>query len=357
VKQATIFLACFLGVTSAGSVMNAVAQANSYQQTNLVSDLPQTAAHIDRNLLNPWGIAFIPGQPFFIADNHRGGVRTYDAAGHNVLPVQFAIFPAAGETTRPTPSGIVVNPTDEFILDGAPSQFLIAAEDGTISGWASVDGDLPQIAAQAIDNSSHGAVYKGLAVLTPTCCAPFLAVTNFQSGFVEPYTGFFVPLAPPGSFTDPALPAGYAAFGIQVIGDQVFVTYALQDAAKHDPVLAPGHGIVSIFDLEGNFVKRFVTHSGLNAPWGVAKASAKFGRFSNDILIGNFGDGTISAFDPVTAKFLGRLKDKTGKVIVNSGLWGLAFGNGGTGDPNTLYFTAGPNQKRDGLFGAIAVSN
>jgi uncharacterized protein (TIGR03118 family) len=220
-----------------------------------------------------------------------------------------------------------------------------------------VNGDLPQIASQAIDNSSQGAVYKGIAVLTPACCAPFLAVTNSHSGFVEPFTGFFVPLAPPGSFTDPALPAGYAPFGIQVIGNLVFVTYAKQDAAKHDPVLGPGLGIVSIFDLEGNFVKRFATGGPLNTPWGVARASAHFGAFSNAILIGNFGDGTIEAFDAVTGKFLGRLKDKSGKYIVNPRLWGLTFGGGGTGDPNTLYFTSGPNQGRNGLFGTISVSN
>jgi uncharacterized protein (TIGR03118 family) len=357
VKHRIMFLACFLGVISAGSVVNAAAQSNAYHQINLVSNLAQTAAHTDRNLLNPWGIASIPGQAFSISANHHGGVRLYDAVGNSVNPVQFAIPPAEGETTRPTPSGIVVNATDEFILNGAASQLLIAAEDGTISGWASVNGNLPSVAAQAVDKSSEGAVFKGIAVLTPACCAPFLAVTNFHSGSVDPFTGFFVRLAPPGSFTDPALPAGYAPFGIQVIGSQVFVTYALQDAAKHDPVLGPGHGIVSIFDLEGNFVKRFASGGPLNTPWGVAKASAHFGAFSNDILIGNLGDGTIEAFNPVTGKFLGRLKDKTGKYIVNPHLWGLTFGGGGTGDPNTRYFTSGPNQGRNGLFGAISVSN
>lgn len=355
-KHRTIFLACFLGMISAGAVVNASAQSNTYQQTNLVSDLPQTAVHADRNLLNPWGIAVIPGEAFFISANHHGGARLYDAAGNNVNPVQFAIPPADGETTRPRPSGIVVNSTDEFILNGIASQLLIAAEDGTISGWASVNGNLPSVAAQGVDKSSEGAVYKGIAVLTPACCAPFLAVTNFHSGFVESFTGFFVRLAPPGSFTDPALPAGYVPFGIQVIGSQVFVTYALQNAAKHDPVLGPGHGIVSIFDLEGNFVKRFATGGPLNTPWSVAKASAHFGAFSNAILIGNFGDGTIEAFNALTGKFLGRLKDKNGKYIVNPRLWGLTFGSGGTGDANTLYFTAGPNLGKDGLFGAISVS-
>jgi len=356
VKQAIIFLACFLGMISAGGAMNAAAQANAYQQTNLVSSVPQTATHFDRNLLNAWGIATLPGQPFYIVDNHRGSVKTYDALGDAVLPVGFAILPPEGSTKASRPSAIVGNPTDDFIVDSFASLFLIAAEDGTVSGWASENGDLPSFAVRAVDNSSQGAVYKGIAVLTPACCSPFLAVTNFHSGEVEAYTGFFSPLAPPGSFTDPALPAGYAPFGMQVIGNQVFVTYAVQDAAKHDPVPGAGHGIVSIFDLEGNFVKRFATGGPLNTPWGVAKASSKFGTFSNAILIGNLGDGTIEAFNPVTGKFLGRLKDKTGNYIVNHRLLGLTFGSGGTGDPNTLYFTAGPNLGKDGLFGAISVS-
>ena len=355
-KQRILFLACFLGAISAGSGTHVAAQAAAYQQANLVSNRPQVAAHVDRNLVNPWGIAFIPGQTFFIADNRRGAVKVYDAGGNVQLPIQFGIPPHAGSATRPTPSGITVNSTDGFILDGVASQFLVATQDGTISGWASVDGSFPQLAAQAIDNSSHGAVYTGVAVLTPNCCAPFLAVANFHSGSIEPYTSFFVPLAPPGSFTDPKLPAGYTPFNIQVIGTQVFVTYAMQDAKKQLPVVGAGLGIVSIFDLEGNFVKRFATRGNLNAPWGVAKASANFGRFSNDILIGNFGDGTIDAFDPATGKFLGRLKNAAGQIITNSGLQGLTFGANGTGDANTLYFTAGPNQGLDGLFGAISVT-
>lgn len=251
----------------------------------------------------------------------------------------------------------MANPTNVFIVDSFPSQVLIATQDGTISGWASENGDLPQVAIRAIDNSSQGAVYTALAVLTPDRCSPFLAVANFNSGFIESYTGFFDRLAPPGWFTDPTLPVGYSPFGIQVIGNQVFVTYALQDAKKHDPVAAPGHGIVSIFDLEGNFIKRLATHGPLNAPWGVAKASSRFGRFSNAILVSNFGDGTLSAFASTTGQFLGRLKDKTGKVIVIPGLRGLTFGAAGTGNPNTLYFTAGPNQGRDGLFGVISNAN
>lgn len=354
-KARVISLALFLGVISAGSVTTALAAVNAYQQTNFVSSVPNTATHFDPNFVNAWGIASLPGQPFFIANNGRGLVRTYNAIGDTVLPVGFGLAPAAGSTKNPSPSGIVGNPTDEFIVDGFASQFLIATEVGTISGWATENGNLPALAVKVIDNSAQSAVYKAIAVLTPDCCSAFLAVTNFHSGEIEAYTGFFSPLAPPGSFTDPALPAGYAPFGIQVIGTQVFVTYALQNAMKHNPVVGAGRGIVSVFDLEGNFVRRFATHGQLNAPWAVAKAGPNFGPFSNAILIGNSGDGTISGYDS-NGKFLSRLKDKTGKVIVIPGLLGLRFGAGGTGDPNTLYFTAGPNQGRAGLFGALTVS-
>jgi hypothetical protein len=181
-------------------------------------------------------------------------------------------------------------------------------------------------------------------------------VANFHSGLIEAYTQSFDRLAPPGSFTDSGLPAGYAPFNIQPVGSFVFVTYAVQDAAKHDPVNAAGNGIVDIFNLEGDFVGRFAQNGPLNSPWGVVRASANFGQFSNDILIGNFGDGTINAFDPATGNFLGQLKDQTGATIVNGSLWGLVFGAGGTGDASTLYFTAGLADEGHGLFGAIAAA-
>ncbi|MBZ5568388.1 MAG: TIGR03118 family protein [Acidobacteriia bacterium] len=307
------------------------------------------AAHTDPRLINPWGIAFVPGQPFWVADNNSGFATTYDANGVSQFNV---LIPAPrGSASPATPTGVVVAQTGGFILGGAPSQFLVATEDGTISGWNGTGN-----AILAIDHSTAGAVYKGLAILSPACCATFLVVANFHSGSIEAYTLSFEPLAPPGSFTDPGLPAGFAPFNIQQVGDQVFVTYAKQDAAKHDPVNAPGNGIVDIFDLEGNFVERYALGGTLNSPWSVVQASKDFGRFSNDILIGNFGDGTINAFDPATGDFLGQLKDQTGATITNASLWGLVFGAGGTGDTNTLYFTAGLANEGHGLFGAITAA-
>lgn len=164
-------------------------------------------------------------------------------------------------------------------------------------------------------------------------------------------------LATLGSFKDSNLPVGYAPFNIQQIGAEVFVTYAVQDAARTNPVAAPGNGIVSVFDQEGNFIRRFAANGPLNAPWGIVQASANFGRFGNDILIGNFGDGTINAFDRATGTFLGQLKDAAGKVIVNPGLWALVFRSDGVGSPNTLYFTAGSRGEDHGLFAAISPQN
>lgn len=332
-----------------GAIM-AAAQTNAYQQTNLVSDIAGSAAHTDPKLMNPWGIAFVPGHAFWVSDNNSGYSTVYDANGVSQLNVQI---PApSGDASPATPTGTAVAQDGGFLLGGAPSQFLFATEDGTVSGWNGTG-----TAILAIDHSAAGAVYKGLAVLSPACCQTYLAVANFHSGLIEPYTQAFLPLAPPGSFTDPNLPAGYAPFNIQQVGTQVFVTYAVQDAARHDPVNAAGNGLVDIFDLEGNFVKRFASNGVLNSPWGVVQAGAGFGPFSDDILIGNFGDGTINAFDPTTGELLGALKDQTGATIKNASLWALVFGAGGTGDSNTLYFTAGLADEGHGLFGAIAAAS
>jgi uncharacterized protein (TIGR03118 family) len=326
------------------------AQTNSYQQTNLVSDMAGAASHTDPKLLNPWGISFFPGQAFWISDNNSGYSTVYDANGATELaPVPIPAPP--GDTSPSTPTGTIINTTNGFVVGGTPSLFLFVTEDGTISGWNGSGS-----AILAVDHSTSGAVYKGMAMLSPACCATFLAVANFNSGLIEAFTQAFAPLNPPGNFTDPNLPAEYAPFNIQQIGNQVFVTYAVQDSAKHDPINAAGNGIVDIFDLEGNFVQRFASNGHLNSPWGVVQASASFGAFSNDILIGNFGDGTINAFDPTTGSFIDQLKDQTGAVISNGSLWALVFGAGGTGDPNTLYFTAGLANEGHGLFGAIAAS-
>jgi len=336
-----------MGLVFSFGIASAVAQTNSYQQTNLVSDMAGVANNTDPKLINPWGISFFPGQPFWVADNNSGYSTIYDANGVSQFSVLIPAPP--GDASPATPAGTVINQTSGFKVGGFPSQFLFDSEDGTISGWYNSGN-----AVLLVDRSAIGAVYKGLAMIT-NATGSFLLATNFHSGQVEVFDSNFNLVTLAGSFTDPSLPTGYAPFGVQPIGSQVFVTYALQDAAKHDPISGAGNGYVSVFDLNGDFVSRFASAGTLNAPWGTVQASTNFGMFSNDFLIGNFGDGDINAFD-ANGNFLGQLKDQTGAVISNGSLWALVFGAGGTGDPNTLYFTAGLANEGHGLFGALAAS-
>lgn len=337
-------------ILSVGLAAGAAAQTNSYQQTNLVSDISGMASHTDPKLINPWGISFFPGQPFWVADNNSGYSTLYDATGASQQPTVL-IPPPMGGAGPATPTGTVINSTSGFVVGSGPSLFLFDTEDGTISGWNGTGTN----AILAVDRSSTGAVYKGLAMVNHNS-ADFLLASNFNSGQVEIFDHNFQTATLTGTFTDPNLPAGYAPFGIQLIGTQVYVTYALQNSAKHDPISAPGNGFVSIFNTDGTFVKRFASNGMLNSPWGVVMTPASFGAFSNDILVGNFGDGTINAFDPATGNFLGQLNGTNGTPLTNSGLWALVFGAGGSGNPDTLYFTAGLAGETHGLFGTIDVS-
>jgi uncharacterized protein (TIGR03118 family) len=354
-------MACLLSISACGGGANTPAPTSTqagFEQTNLVSDLAGNAAQTDPFLLNPWGVAFEPGQSFWIVDNNRGSAKVFDSSGNPERPSGVGIPAASGSTAPSAPTGIVFNPiAEDFMVRGTPAQFLFATEDGTIATWSTINGNFPTNALSAVDDSASKAVYKGLAIVTPQCCREYLALADFRGGFIATYDVNFNLLATLGSFKDPNLPAGYAPFNIQQVGTEVFVTYAMQDATGTNPVAGPGNGIVNVFDQEGNFIRRFAANGLLNAPWGIVQASASFGRFSNDILIGNFGDGAVNAFDPATGTFLGQLKDAAGNVIINPGLWGLVFRTDGVGSPNTLYFTAGSSGEDHGLFGAISPQN
>jgi uncharacterized protein (TIGR03118 family) len=349
-KIAFCFVSFFLlGFLFAAS--SATGQTVAYRQTNLAASLPGAANNLTPNLINPWGMTFLSGQPFFMADNTAGRVTVYDAIGLGVAPSGFTI-PNISKTGFDHPTGIVADQNSSFGNPSLIKPFIMVTEQGTILTWGSdAQGNLPSEATLVRSRSS--AVYKGATILDSVLSAPALAVTDFHQGFIETFLPGFSSVALAGSFTDPNLPAGYAPFGIQIIGRQVFVTYAVQDAAKHDPVVGAGNGIVSVFDMDGNFVRRFVTGGALNAPWGITQASANFGPFSNDILIGNVGDGTINAFDPTSGNFVGKLIDGDGKDIVEVGLHAMVFRADGFGDPNTLYFTSQLTSENDGLFGAI----
>jgi len=344
---------CLLLVGLALNATNSSAQTIGYRQTNLASNLPSVANNLTPDLVDPWGIAFLSGQPFFIADNNVGRIGVHDATGFGAAPGGFTVPNAAG-TGFDNPTGIVADQNSFFGSPSLVKPILVVTDQGTVFTWGpNALGDIPQQATPVINHSSQGTVYKGVAILNSSSTQPALAVTDFHGGFIETFLPGFDPVALAGSFTDPNLPAGYAPFGIQLIGSQVFVTYAVQDAAKHDPVAGAGNGIVSIFDRDGNFVRRFATGGALNAPWGIVQASANFGPFSNNILIGNAGDGNINAFDLATGNFIGTLKDGDGHAIINTGLHGMAFRADGFGDPDTLYFTSQVGTENDGLLGAI----
>jgi uncharacterized protein (TIGR03118 family) len=337
--------------------ISAIAQSLNYRQVDLVSNVPGLALNVDRALMNPWGIATAPGQAFRIATNMNGSFTRYDATGAQQL-FGARIATPAGVTSIPHPTGVAANSTGLFVPPGSlSSPFLFATQEGTISGeYADAQGNVLLTSILVVDNSSRGAVYTGLAVLNPDCCAPYLAVADFHGGFIDTFTGSFDPLGIPGAFIDPDLPAGYAPYNLSVIENQVFVACAMQNATMHDPVVGAGNGIVDIYDLDGTFVRRFASNGPLNAPWGMVKSSSSFGAFSNDILVGNSGDGVINAFDPATGEFLGSLKDGNGNVIVNLNLHGMVFGAESPGDPDTLYLTAGLAAGVDGVFGAISVN-
>jgi len=306
------------------------AQQTGYFQTNLVSNVPGVATTTDAHLVNPWGISFIGGDDFWIANNNNGTSTLYNAQGRAnalVVTIPVAANNPNGNCPVGCPTGTVAN-TSTTNFGGA--SFLFDTEDGLIVKW-----NAGTQATIAFDNSASGAVYKGLA----TTGAHLLAA-NFNSGKVDVYDTNFAPANLAGSFADPDLPAGLAPHGIRVIGNQIFVAYAQQDAAKHDAQPRAGVGQIDIFDLNGNFVSTFAAGGHLNAPWGLVQAPGTFGTFANAILVGNFGDGLINAFDS-NGRLLGPLTDSANTVIVNQGLWDLVFGAGGTGDPSTLFLTAG----------------
>ena len=338
-----ITLNFILGALALCATTAAYAQQTSYAQTNLVANQAGVANHTDAQLSNPWGISFVPGDVFWIANNNGGTSTTYDAAG-NKQTITTGIPVASNNPCNPgCPTGTVANSSTDF----GGALFLFDTEDGILASWK---GTLN--ATKVVDNSGANAVYKGLALVS-NAAGNFLLAANFRSGAIDVFDrNFQAATLSGGTFTDPGLPAGYAPHGIHVINGKVFVAYAMQDAPKHDPVLGAGLGVVDAFDTDGKFFKRVAAGGALNAPWGVAVASANFGVFSNDFLIGNFGDGKINAYD-TNLNALGPVVDSNNAAITNPGLWDMVFGAGGTGDPNTLYITAGGAAQTSGVFAAL----
>lgn len=320
-------------------------------QTNLVSDQAGVAAVQDTNLINAWGISFASGGELWVSSNGKGLSQQYNGDGTSAAPASVTI-PGAGGATPANPTGQVFA-GGNMTFNGTPEIFVFVGEDGGITGW---DGS-GSAATMIHDNSAGGAVYKGATLATDANGHDELFVTNFRAGTVEAYDNTFTPISlSAGAFTDKKVPKGYAPFNVQNVNGSLYVTYAKQDDAKHDDVKGAGHGFVDIFDTNGKLLRRLAHGKFLNSPWGVAVAPSTWGKLAGDVLIGQFGNGTIDIYNS-KGKFLSMLSTGKKKPVVIDGLWALSPGSGSaTASTNSIFFTAGPNDESDGLFGKLDVA-
>src|SRR5947209_2010944 len=336
-RALTILASAVLGLPAA------LPAASVYVQNNLTSDIMGLAANLDPNLKNPWGMSFSPTSPFWVSDQGTSVATLYNGSGQ---PQALVV------KTPPGPAGQVFNGTTSFqITPNSPAVILFSTLSGTIAGWN--PSLSPLTSAVTLFSAPDGAVYTGLA---NGAGAPgnLLYAADFAHGKIDVLNGTFQKLSLAGSFTDPSLPAGYSPYGIQNIGGKIYVQYAKVDPVTHRASEDLNQGVVDVFDSNGNLLQRLVTDAHLSAPWGITLAPAGFGIFANDILVGNFGDGAINAFNPITGSFVGELMDPAGHPIINDGLWAIQFRAAGSGfDPNALFFNAGINNEADGLFGSI----
>ncbi len=329
-----------------------------FVQANLHSDGALPAVQVDPpanvQLVNPWGLSYSPTGPFWVSDNGTGISTLYNGSGTQQSLV-VSIPGAGGAASAPT--GQIFNSTTGFTVSengkSAPALFIFTGEDGEISGWnPAVDATH---AILMVDHSADGAVFKGITNLT-TSGKNFLLAADFHNGKIDIFNSSFLEVTRKGAFVDRHLPKGFAPFNVQNIGGQIYVTYAKQDADKHDDVAGAGNGFVDVFASNGKFERRLQSGSFLNSPWGVTIAPKSWDNFAGDILVGNFGSGRIDVFSARTGRFLDELRDTNHNPIVIDGLWALKFGNGGqAGDADTLFFTAGTNDEADGLFGSLTL--
>ena len=325
-----------------------------YTQHNLVSDIPGAAEVTDPHVVNPWGLTFGPTTPAWLADNGAdvstlvsGGV----AGSPVVIPGLVVSIPDG------VPTGAVFNGSADFVVSNGtssgPARFIFSSEAGRITGWnPAVPPPPPSMQAQTTAATVPDAEFKGLAI-ADTATGPQLYATDFHHGTVDVFDRTFARVEHPGAFTDPAIPSGFAPFGIQTVNGGIVVTYAKVNPATGDDVAGPGNGFVDVYDTSGTLLRHFAARGPLNSPWGIAMAPQGFGKASGALLIGNFGDGRINAYDAVNGKFLGALRDSHGRNISIDGLWALQFGNGVIGTPQSLLFTAGPDEESHGLFGEL----
>lgn len=325
-----------------------LAKAAVFDTVNLVTNdqAAHSASLADGSLVNAWGVSYGPTGPFWVSDNGTGLSTLY-----SVNPATDAVSKIGLTVAIPGEGSVTGQSFNAAAGSGAfhADNFLFVSEDGTVSGWRGALGT----AAETLQPGSSANVYKGTATAAVGGHS-YLYSTNFRSGAIDVLKGDASAPSLSGSFSDPGLPAGYAPFNIEKIGDKLFVTYAQQNALKHDDVAGAGHGFVDAYDLSGHLLGRIASGGTLNSPWGLAVAPASFGSFAGDLLVGNFGDGRINAFSLATDSFVGQLSGPDGAALSIEGLWGIIPGNGGAaGSSSDLFFTAGPDGESNGLFGAV----
>jgi uncharacterized protein (TIGR03118 family) len=353
-----------LGVTASAGA----SPPGGYQQINMVSDQPGVAPLTDPDLVNAWGLSAspgtdaAPGSPLWVSDNGTDKTTLYRGATATTVT---KVDPPIVDVTSGAPTGQVFN-TDStgFVVHDAAGHsgaaaFIFASENGGIDGWnpavgvTTPPGPPSEVTEVGVNNGAN-AVYKGLAIAQASDGKTYLYAANFRSGRVEAYNDSFTPVELPGGlFVDPRIPAGFAPFNVQELAGQLYVSYAKQDSRLKDDVAGQGNGFVDVFTNDGALVKRLVTRGQLNSPWGLALAPASFGRFGGALLVGNFGDGRINAYNPKTGTHLGQLRGTDGKPIDIDGLWALMFGNGNAAKTGELVFSAGPDEESHGLLGKI----
>ena len=334
---------------------------NSYLQHNLVSDLAGVADHQDLNLKNAWGLFFNPNGPAWVADNATGVSTLYDGNG-NGFPTGSPLvvtIPSVDGSGLGVPTGLTFNSSTDFAISAGPppvpAKFIFATEDGVIAAWASGTAAVKMYPPG--NANPTGAVYKGIA-LAGNGTAHFLYAADFHNKKIEVFDSTFTPVASFGGFTDPGIPPEYGPFNIMNINGTLYVAYAVKEEDGDDEVAGEGLGFIDAYDPNGVLLGRVASHGTLNAPWGMAIAPAGFGKFSNALIVGNFGDGKLQAYGLVKATPLGQLRDANNSVIAIDGLWGIQFGNGLLDQPTTtLFFAAGPNDESDGLYGSLAATN
>jgi len=337
-------LAALLG---GGTLCGSLGAATVYFQTNLASDIPGLAANTDANLKNPWGMSFNATSPFWVSNQGSNNSTLFNGAGVRQALTVSTPFGPTGQVFNSAGAGNFLLPAGTGPTPAAAT-FIFDTLSGSIAGWNAAQGNPAGVAATMFQ-ATDGAVFTGLAIANNV-----LYAADFANARIDVFNNAFTPTTVPGGFVDASVPAGYRPYNIQAIGGSLYVEYAKADPITGRAATTPNTGIVNVFSFNGVLQQRLATDTHLNSPWGVTQAPAGFGDFGGDILVGNFGDGTISAFDPLTLLFEGTINGLSGSPIVNSGLWAINFRAPGSGfDPNTLFLNAGINGEANGLFAEI----